>query len=145
MRDRRDQTVRNTGEELPDRLVVALLPPAGQQVQVLFQELGHHARHVRRVVLQVSVEGRDDFSPGRVDARLHGRGLAEVALQPDDAHVRTETRRLLAQLLAGREALLTEIYENCKAAMELPPEQVKNEVKPLFNLFKQHEVENKIA
>ena len=45
----------------------------------------------------------------------------------------------------GRESLLTEIYENCKAAMELPREQVKNEVKPLFKLFKPKEVEKKIA
>ena len=45
----------------------------------------------------------------------------------------------------GREALLEDIYEKCKASMELPREQVVNEVKPLFKLFKPHEVEKKIA
>jgi len=45
----------------------------------------------------------------------------------------------------GRESLLTEIYEKCKASMELPREEVVNEVKPIFKLFKPHEVEAKIA
>jgi len=45
----------------------------------------------------------------------------------------------------GREGLLTEIYEKCKASMDLPREEVKNEVQPIFKLFKQREVEAKIA
>jgi len=45
----------------------------------------------------------------------------------------------------SREALLTEIYERCKASMALPRNEVVNEVKPLFKLFKPHEVEKKIA
>lgn len=45
----------------------------------------------------------------------------------------------------GREALLDEIYSKCKASLDLPREQVKNEVKPIFKLFKPHEVERKIA
>jgi len=46
---------------------------------------------------------------------------------------------------SGREALLTEIYEKCKASMELPRAEVQNEVQPIFKLFKQREVETKIA
>lgn len=46
---------------------------------------------------------------------------------------------------SGREALLAEIYEKCKASMELPRNEVVNEVKPLFKLFKPREVEQKIA
>jgi len=45
----------------------------------------------------------------------------------------------------GREALLTEIYEKCKASLDLPRDQVVNEVKAIFRLFKPHEVERKIA
>jgi len=45
----------------------------------------------------------------------------------------------------GREALLTEIYEKCKASLDLPRDEVVNEVKPIFKLFKPHEVEAKIA
>ncbi len=45
----------------------------------------------------------------------------------------------------GREAVLTDVYKKCKASMKLPREEVKNEVKPIFKLFKQGEVETKIA
>ncbi len=45
----------------------------------------------------------------------------------------------------GRGALLDQIYENCKASMALPREQVVNEVKPIFKLFTPAEVEKKIA
>ncbi len=45
----------------------------------------------------------------------------------------------------GREALLTEIYEKCKASLDIPRDQVVNEVKAIFRLFKPHEVERKIA
>ncbi len=46
---------------------------------------------------------------------------------------------------SGREAVLTEIYEKCKASLELPRDQVTNEVQALFRLFKPKEVEAKIA
>lgn len=45
----------------------------------------------------------------------------------------------------GREAVLTEVYEKCKASMKLPKNEVRNEVKALFDLFSPREVEKKIA
>jgi amidophosphoribosyltransferase len=45
----------------------------------------------------------------------------------------------------GREAVLKQIYEACKASFDLPRDQVKNEVTTLYKLFKPHEVEEKIA
>ncbi len=45
----------------------------------------------------------------------------------------------------GREALLTGIYEKCKAGMELPRNEIRNEVKALFDLFGSQEIEKKIA
>jgi len=45
----------------------------------------------------------------------------------------------------GRENVLAEICEKCKAGMELSRDQVQNEVKALYKLFKPHEVEKKIA
>jgi hypothetical protein len=41
---------------------------------------------VRRVVLQVGVEGDDDAAAGRAEARGQRRRLAGVAPQTDDAH-----------------------------------------------------------
>jgi amidophosphoribosyltransferase len=45
----------------------------------------------------------------------------------------------------GREAVLKQIYDACKASLDLPRDQVKNEVKALYKPFKPHEVEAKIA
>lgn len=45
----------------------------------------------------------------------------------------------------GRESLLTEIYDKCKASMELPRSEIKNEVTALYDLFDDGDVENKIA
>lgn len=46
---------------------------------------------------------------------------------------------------SGREVFLNEVYERCKASLELPSDQVVNEVKAIFRLFKPKEVEVKIA
>lgn len=45
----------------------------------------------------------------------------------------------------GRESVLKQIYETCKASLDLPRDQVKNEVKALYKLFTPAEVEKKIA
>jgi len=45
----------------------------------------------------------------------------------------------------GREAVLKQIYAACKASLDLPRDQVKNEVKALYRLFRPNEVEKKIA
>jgi amidophosphoribosyltransferase len=45
----------------------------------------------------------------------------------------------------GREEVLKKIYEACKASLDLPRDQVKNEVQALYKLFKVNEVEKKIA
>ena len=41
--------------------------------------------------------------------------------------------------------LLDEAYERCKAELDLPKEQIKNEVKPLYDQFTQEEISKKIA
>lgn len=45
----------------------------------------------------------------------------------------------------GRESVLKQIYDACKASLDLPRDQVKNEVKALYKPFNPHEVEAKIA
>ncbi|HNX53751.1 MAG TPA: hypothetical protein PLD51_07270 [Pontiellaceae bacterium] len=45
----------------------------------------------------------------------------------------------------GREAVLKQIYEACKASLNLPREQVKNEVKALYAPFTPAQIEKKIA
>jgi amidophosphoribosyltransferase len=45
----------------------------------------------------------------------------------------------------GREDVLKQIYKACKVSLDLPRDQVKNEVQALYKLFKVNEVEKKIA
>ena len=66
--------------------VAPLRLPAGDEVEALV-ELGEQARDLGRVVLEVAVDRDDDVALGlREPGRERGR-LAEVAPQPDDAHV----------------------------------------------------------
>ena len=55
--------------------------------------------------------------------------------------------RALVELLRenGKEHLLTEAYERCKAQLKLPKEQVKNEVKALYDEFTAEDISRKIA
>jgi amidophosphoribosyltransferase len=45
----------------------------------------------------------------------------------------------------GREDVLDSIYNACKASLDQPRDQVKNEVRALYKLFKPHEVEAQIS
>jgi amidophosphoribosyltransferase len=46
---------------------------------------------------------------------------------------------------SGREHLIHEVYLKCKQSMELPIDQVKNEVKALYDLFTDDEISAKIS
>lgn len=76
---------RNLAQE---QAVLAVLAPAGDQVEVFVQQPGDHARNVDRVILQVAVHGHDHVAARRIDAGLHCRRLLEVAGQFDNAYVR---------------------------------------------------------
>jgi len=45
----------------------------------------------------------------------------------------------------GKEHVLEETYERCRAQMELPKEEIRNEVKALYELFTYEEISEKIA
>ncbi len=55
--------------------------------------------------------------------------------------------RALVELLKddGKESLLKETYDKCKAANELPIGQIQNEVKPLYDRYTQAEISKKIS
>ena len=55
--------------------------------------------------------------------------------------------RALIELLEenGKKKLIKKAYQRCKAAMELPLEEVKNEIAPLYNEFTQQEISARIA
>lgn len=45
----------------------------------------------------------------------------------------------------GRESMIYEVYEKCKLSLQLPIEEVKNEVKALYDLFSEEEISAKIS
>ncbi len=55
--------------------------------------------------------------------------------------------RALVALLKehGKEHLLQETYERCKAQEALPKEEIKNEVQPLYDLFTYEQISDKVA
>ncbi len=55
--------------------------------------------------------------------------------------------RALVELLKehGKEHLLKETYERCKAQEALPKEQIRNEVKPLYDQFSYEQISDKVA
>ena len=82
----RDQPVRDHRRQPPvDERVLAVLPPARDDVGRRLLEPIDHGADVARIVLQVAVH-RDDVAPARVrEAGGEGGGLAEVAAELDDA------------------------------------------------------------
>ncbi len=100
--DLADDAVGNLGGHLAQpQAVLAVLAPAGHQIQVFLEQTGHQLGDVLGVVLQVAVERDDDIAARGVDAGLHGGGLAEVAPQVDGAHVRATQSGLFIQFLLG--------------------------------------------
>ncbi|MBX2927986.1 MAG: amidophosphoribosyltransferase [Saprospiraceae bacterium] len=55
--------------------------------------------------------------------------------------------RALVELLreSGQEQALQDAYERCKATEHLPKDQLRNELAPVYELFTQEEISNKIA
>ncbi|EXI72634.1 MAG: hypothetical protein AW07_03079 [Candidatus Accumulibacter sp. SK-11] len=84
----------------PD-VVLTVLPPADHQIEIAVQEAADQSGHVGGIVLQVPVECGDDVAAGRIDTRLHGGGLAEIALQTEHTHVRPVLAKIGAQALIG--------------------------------------------
>src|SRR5690606_10814883 len=100
--DARDQPIGDKrGQAAHQPLVLPVAAPAREQVQIALEQLLDHAGNVGRVVLQVAVQRGDKFAACGIYAGLHGRSLAEVAAQLDDAHVAAVLGRLAAQNLGS--------------------------------------------
>ena len=79
--------VEDPRERAPGERVAAMGLPAGDEVEALV-ELRKQPRNLGRVVLQVGVDGYDDVAFRVLEPCRERCCLAEVAPQPDDAHVR---------------------------------------------------------
>jgi len=65
--------------------VVAPALPSAHQVAAAIQGL-QEAGDLRRVILEIGVHRDDDFPAGSPEARIEGRGLAEVPAEADPAN-----------------------------------------------------------
>ena len=100
--DAPDQAVGQHRRELAQcEAVLPVLAPAGHQVVRFVEQLVDQQRDVPRVVLQVAVHGDDDIATRRVDTRLHGRRLPEIAQQAKHPDVRAHRGGMRLQRGAG--------------------------------------------
>jgi hypothetical protein len=95
--DARDQAVGEaTGQVALDRVVLAVLAPAGHDVEA-FVDLCQQFGDVFRIVLQVAIHRHDDVAAGMVHARHHRRGLPVVAPEMHDGNAPVAASQIIQQ------------------------------------------------
>ena len=83
-----DQPVGDHGGQLAvDESVFAVFAPAAHHVEALIHA-GQQQRDIRRIILQVGIQGDHNVSAGRMETGAHGGRLAKVAAEPDHPQVR---------------------------------------------------------
>ena len=108
--DARRQSARERG-------ILTLHAPAADHV-VAFANFGEQQADVGRVVLQIGVNGHDDRAARAVEAGGEGRGLAEVAAEAHDAHMRRVLRLPLTQQSRGAIAAAIVHDDDLEGAVE---------------------------
>src|SRR5262245_57056609 len=81
--DRRGDRVEDPGLHSLEERVLALLFPAADEVVALVEPV-QHARNIVRVVLQIRVEGEDDFATRDLEPCLQGCCLPKTTSQLDE-------------------------------------------------------------
>src|SRR4051812_46992168 len=88
------------GKAAHDKVVDALLAPAGNHVVALFEFL-EEVGDLVGVVLQVAVHGEDVLAGGMIEAGGQCRSLSEVAAQLDDENPAVHRRDLFEKLVGA--------------------------------------------
>ena len=71
------------GQDAGERGVLAVLSPAVDHVVTLI-ELLHDAGNILRIILEIRVQGNNDFPPGIIKSGGNGSGLPEIANKLQD-------------------------------------------------------------
>ena len=85
-RDEAGHTVEDLRRKPAGPRILALRLPTRHEIEALVQ-LREQPRNLRRVVLEITVDGHDHVARCFREAGSERRGLAEVAAEPDDADV----------------------------------------------------------
>ena len=99
--DHRRRPVEHPRQKAARPRIVSPGLPAGDEIVALV-ELGEQLRDLGRIVLEIGIDRHDDVSLGLEESGLESGGLAEVAAQVYDDHV----RGLGVQLGEHREAVV---------------------------------------
>ncbi len=84
--DPADQTIgQMRGQDSGEPGILAVLSPAVDHVVTLF-ELLHDAGNILRIILEIRVQGNDDFPPGIIKSGGNGSGLPEIANKLQDTN-----------------------------------------------------------
>lgn len=84
--DPADQTIGQVrGKDSGQPGILAILSPAVDHVVTLF-ELLHDAGNILRIILEIRVQGNDDFPPSIFKAGGNGSGLPEIANKLQDTN-----------------------------------------------------------
>ncbi len=82
--DPADQTIGQAREKDSGQPgILAILSPAVDHVVTLF-ELLHDAGNILRIILEIRVQGNNDFPPGIIKSGGNGRGLPKIANKLQD-------------------------------------------------------------
>lgn len=77
----RDEPIGDPGRQASTQeKVLPLFSPTMDQVVTLVDRVEHH-RNIGRIVLQISIQGYQDFTLGMIDTCLHRRRLPKIAAQ----------------------------------------------------------------
>ncbi len=84
--DPADQTIGQArGQDSGKPGILAVLPPAVDHVVTLF-ELLHDTGNILRIILEIRVQGNDDFPSGIIKSGGNGGGLPEIANKLQDTN-----------------------------------------------------------
>ncbi len=84
--DPADQTIGQVrGEDSGKPGILAVLSPAVDHVETLF-ELLHDAGDILRIILEIRVQGNDDFPPSIIKPGGNGSGLPKIANKLQDTN-----------------------------------------------------------
>lgn len=104
----RDKAVgQNAGQVALQRIVFAVLAPAGTNIVALFNP-GQQLRQIRRIVLQIAIHRNNDIARSKIETGHHGGGLSEIAPEMHDLDMIVLRRDLVEQ---SRAAVLAAIID----------------------------------
>ncbi len=84
--DPADQTIGQVrGQDSGKQVILAVLSPTVDHV-ITFFELLHDAGNILRIILEIRVQGNDDFPPGIIKTGRNGSGLPEIANKLQDTN-----------------------------------------------------------